>query len=255
MGHRRPFQIDPAWSFFELLQHLFAHYRGGGIEGTGYRLNTIRAWLSMAGRRRALAVFQELQQEAGTSDDTEIAESLWMSRSSYRRLKRFVRDLPTEGEHEQEQGHPIQAFVSYKWESAEHIAWVSGLATDLRAMGVETILDLWEVRYGESFTTYMQRHIAKADVILFVISPGAVAAAEAPDGEGGALQFEVQMMNARRMSEGVRIIGVYRSGGRPPEYLRDHRYVDFRSEQEYRTALRSLADDLLGRGGPPPVKG
>ena len=111
---------------------------------------------------------------------------------------------------------------------------MSGLAADLRAMGVETILDLWEVRYGESFTTYMQRHIAKADVILFVISAGAVVAAEARDGEGGALQFEVQMMNARRMSEGVRIIGVYRSGDRPPEYLRDHRYVDFRSEREYR---------------------
>ena len=257
MGHRLPFQIDPAWSFFEFLQHLFAYYRGGGIAGTGYRLNTIRAWLSMAGRRRALAALEELQQETGTSDHTEIAESLWMSRSSYRRLKRFVRDLPTEIEQEegQEQGHPIRAFVSYKWESAEHVAWVSGLAADLRAMGVETILDLWEVRYGESFTTYMQRHIAKADVILFVISAGAVVAAEARDGEGGALQFEVQMMNARRMSEGVRIIGVYRSGDRPPEYLRDHRYVDFRSEREYRTALRSLADDLLGRGGPPPVEG
>ena len=260
MGYRRPFRIDPTWSFFEFLQRLFAYYQGGGVEGTGYRLNTIRAWLSMVGRRQALAALEELQQETGTSDDAEIAESLWMSRSSYRRLKLFVRDLPTEVEQEQEQeqeqerGHPIRAFVSYKWESAEHVAWVSGLATDLRAMGVETILDLWEVRYGESFTTYMQRHIAEADVILFVISPGAVAAAEARDGEGGPLQFEVQMMNARRMSEGVRIIGVYRSGDRPPEYLRDHRYVDFRSEQEYGAALRSLADDLLGRGGPPPVE-
>ena len=251
MGHRSPFRIDPTWSFFEFLQHLFAHYQGSGVEGTGYRLNTMRAWLSMVGRRRALAALEELQQETGTSNDTEIAESLWMSRSSYRRLKRFVRDLPTEVEQE----HPPRTFISYKWESAEHIAWVSRLAADLRAMGVETSLDQWEVRYGESFTTYMQRHIAAAEVILFVISPGAVAAAEAPDGEGGPLQFEVQMMNARRMSEGVRIIGVYRSGDRPPEYLRDHRYVDFRSEQDYGTALRSLADDLLGRAGPPPVEG
>jgi len=147
----------------------------------------------------------------------------------------------------------VKAFISYKWESGEHVAWVRGLAADLRASGIEAILDQWEVRLGESFTDYMQRHIAEAHVILFVITPEAVAAAEAPKGQGGALKFEVQMMNARRMAEGVRIIGVYRSGDRPPHYLRDHRYVDFRDDGDYAASLKVLVDDLLGRGGAPPV--
>ena len=100
----------------------------------------------------------------------------------------------------------------------------------------------------------MQGHIANADVVLFIITPEAVKAAEAPQGQGGALKFEVQMMNARRMADGVRIIGVYRSGDRPPNYLRDHRYVDFRSDAEYGVALATLVDDLLGRAGPPPIR-
>jgi TIR domain len=108
-------------------------------------------------------------------------------------------------------------------------------------------LDQWEVRLGESFTDYMQGHIANADVVLFIITPEAVKAAEAPQGQGGALKFEVQMMNARRMADGVRIIGVYRSGDRPPNYLRDHRYVDFRSDAQYGVAIATLVDDLLQR--------
>jgi len=194
-----------------------------------------------------------LEREAGTNDDAEIAKSLWMTRSSYRALKKFAASLP-DANTPVAIARPIKAFVSYKWESGEHVAWVRRLAADLRARGIEAVLDQWEVRFGESFTDYMQRHIADADVVLFVITPGSVAAAEAPAGKGGALKFEVQMMNARRMAEGVRIVGVYRSGDRPPHYLRDHRYVDFRDDEKYDEALQALVQDLLGNSGPPPVR-
>lgn len=149
---------------------------------------------------------------------------------------------------------PVKAFLSYKWESEAHSDWVRKLAVDLRNMGVEAILDQFEVRYGDSFTSYMQQHINAADVILFVITPAAVVAAEAAAGDGGALKFEVQMMSARRNAEGTRIIGIYRAGDRPPHYLRDHRYADFRDDNRYAIELRKLADDLMGRNQPPPVK-
>jgi hypothetical protein len=145
----------------------------------------------------------------------------------------------------------VRAFVSYKWESKGHNSWVEKLSAALRARGIEALLDQWEVKLGESFTDYMQEHISTADIILFVITQGAVEAAEAPKGKGGALKFEVQMMNARRMAEGIRIIGVYRSGDRPPHYLRDHRYVDFRDDLEFENSLQVLVDDILGRSGPP----
>ena len=130
---------------------------------------------------------------------------------------------------------------------------MKNLSAGLRARGVEAILDQWEVKLGESFTDYMQEHIASADVILFVITTAAVSAAEAPKGKGGALKFEVQMMNARRMAEGTRIIGIYRSGSRPPHYLRDHRYVDFRNDEEYERSLQILVDDILDRSEAPKI--
>ena len=250
MPHRPPFTLNPNWSFAEFLENLFAYYRGGGIQSTGYRLNMMRAWLASAGRSNAMTALQDIEADAETEDEGNIAKSLWMSESSYKRLKKFVQNLPPDDVVERT---GVKAYVAYKWESGEHVSWVRQFAADLRAKGVEAILDQWDVRYGESFTTFMQRRINEADVILFVITPGAVAAAESADGQGGALQFEVQMMNARRMADGVRIIGVYRSGDRPPHYLRDHRYVDFRVESEYEMSLESLANDLLGRWEPPPV--
>lgn len=145
------------------------------------------------------------------------------------------------------------AFISYKWESESHLEWVRTLASDLRQRGVDAKLDQWEVRPGDSFTEYMQRNVSAADVILFVITEEAVRAAEAPEGQGGALKFEVQMMNARRIAEGTRIIGLYRSGDRPPHYLRDHRYIDFRDDATYPQGLQVLVDTIHGRGGAPPV--
>jgi hypothetical protein len=55
------------------------------------------------------------------------------------------------------------------------------------------------------------------------------------------------------MAEGVRIIGVYRSGDRPPHYLRDHRYIDLRDDARYEDAVATLVADLRGESGPPPV--
>jgi hypothetical protein len=247
---RLPFQIDPNCSFNQFLDKLFTYYRGVGIESTGRRLSAIRMWLSMVGRQRALEVIQVFEREAGDVTENEIASSLWMSKRSYQDLKRWARRLPVT---ESETAKPLKVFISYKQDSIENVSWVRKLAQDLRNRGIEAILDQWEVQLGESFTDYMQRHIADSDVILFVITPAAVIAAEAPKGEGGALKFEVQMMNARRIAEGVRVIGIYRAGDRPPHYLRDHRYADFRDDNMYERSLSMLVDDLLGRGGPPPV--
>ena len=83
MTYRSPFRIDPAWSFSRFIQELFAYYVGRGIQSTGYRLNMIRTWMSMAGRTRAIDALRAFEEEAGTTDAAEMAESLWMSKRSY----------------------------------------------------------------------------------------------------------------------------------------------------------------------------
>lgn len=147
MGYRPPFQINPNWSFPEFLDNLFAYYRGGGIQSTGYRLNHMRNWLSMSGCSRAIEAIRQLEDEAESDDEAAIAASLWMSVTSYRRLKKFVNQLPDDRLQDQIE-RPLKAFVSYKWESGEHVAWVRKLAASLRNHGIDAILDQWEVRYG-----------------------------------------------------------------------------------------------------------
>jgi hypothetical protein len=84
-----------------------------------------------------------------------------------------------------------------------------------------------------------------SDALLFVITPEAVAAVDKQ--RSGALHFEMQLANARRIREPVfRIIGIYREGTETPSYLRDHRYVDFRDDLQYEQQLRELALSLWG---------
>ena len=245
MGTDVPFTIDPTWSFRELLYNVYGYYTGSGVESTGRRLSVVRTWLSMVGRARAMRDLEDIERGVGKD---KIAETLNISKRTWTNLKAYAKSLPDD---DRAGGKTLRAFISYKWDTNEHLGWVEKLAAALRASGIDALLDRWEVKLGESFTDYMQEHISTADVILFVITPDAVKAAEAPKGKGGALKFEVQMMNARRMVEGTRIIGVYRSGDRPPRYLRDHRYIDFRDDREFEHSLKELVEDLLGRSGPP----
>jgi serine/threonine protein kinase len=149
---------------------------------------------------------------------------------------------------------PIKVFISYKWEDEAHNEWVRKLATDLRFAGIETFLDRWEVRLGDSFTDYMTSRITEADVVLFIMTTKSVAAVEAPKGEGGAVKFELQIATARRIAgERMRLIPVYREGGKTATHIRDHRYADFRDDDRYEQNLKELIDDLCGRSTIPPL--
>ena len=125
----------------------------------------------------------------------------------------------------------LKTFISYKWEGEAHNRWVEKLAGDLRAVGIDAQLDKWEIRAGDSLTEYMTSRIGEASIILCIITDEFVKHVEAPDGQGGATKFEMQMTVSRRTAgDKVRVIGIYRQGSRPPNYLRDHLYVDFRDD-------------------------
>jgi hypothetical protein len=154
-----------------------------------------------------------------------------------------------------ESTRPLKAFISYKWEDVAHNQWVEKFAADLRKAGIESILDRWEVRFGDSFTDYMTSKIRQADVVLFIMTTQSVAAVEAPRGEGGAVKFELQMATARRTAgENMRLIGIYRQGEKTAAHLRDHRYADFRDDSQYESRFKELTDDLLGITRAPSVR-
>ncbi|GJM34235.1 MAG: hypothetical protein DHS20C18_32360 [Saprospiraceae bacterium] len=142
----------------------------------------------------------------------------------------------------------MKVFISYKWEDDAQNMWVENLAKDLRIAGIDALLDKWEVSFGDSFTDYMTSKINEANAVLFIITPASVKAVEAPENEGGAVKFEMQMATARKISgEKMRLIGIYRSGDKPPHHLRDRRYSDFRDDSKYFKNLHELIDDLNGK--------
>jgi hypothetical protein len=147
----------------------------------------------------------------------------------------------------------LSVFISYKWESPDHISWVERLATDLRKAGIETILDKWYVGYGDSFIDYMTSRIGSADVVLFIMTKKSVEAVES-SAEGGAIKFEIQLAKSRSIAgETMRLIGILREKGAVPFHLRDRRYADFSNDALYRINLEALVDDLLGTNKVPVV--
>jgi DNA-binding response OmpR family regulator len=140
-----------------------------------------------------------------------------------------------------------RVFISYKWEADDHNDWVMNFAVDLRRAGIDAALDRLEVRLGDSFVDYMTSKIAKADVVLFVMTAASVAAVEDIGEQGGAVKFEMQLASSRKLAgESLRIIPVYREGKKTAGYLRDLRYADFRDDSQYHPRLQELVLDLLG---------
>ena len=144
-----------------------------------------------------------------------------------------------------------RVFISYKVTDERRNAWVRGLYEDLRRNGIDARLDVFEVPPGGSFSDYMTRNIREADRVLFVVTPESVRAVEAGT---GAVAFELQIANARRLASGdFSVIPIFREGDTTSTYLQDHRYLDFRDDSRYQRALQELVDWLLGRVAPPPI--
>jgi hypothetical protein len=146
----------------------------------------------------------------------------------------------------------IQVFISYKRQDPKRNAWVERLYQDLRIRGIDAKLDVYEVGPGQSFSEYMTRSIRNVDHVLFIITPVAIKAVESGY---GALAFEMQIANARRLAQkhGFSIIPIFREGEATTTYLSDHRYLDFRNDARYEAQLDELIGWLTGRIQPPPL--
>jgi hypothetical protein len=76
-----------------------------------------------------------------------------------------------------------KAFISYSHDSPEHKAWALKLGSDLRAKGIDVVLDQWDLVPGQDVSLFMQKGIAEADRALMICSANYVQKAEA--GVGG----------------------------------------------------------------------
>jgi hypothetical protein len=132
-----------------------------------------------------------------------------------------------------------RVFLSYKWETPEHNAWVEKFYRDLRFRGVDAKIDQFEVAPGDSFIEYMTKGIREADCVLFIVTPGSVESLEKGT---GSVSFEIQISTAIRNTKGSKfpVIPVLKEGDYTSTYFADRRYFDLRDPNKYYESLNIL---------------
>jgi len=142
-----------------------------------------------------------------------------------------------------------RVFISYAWEDDEHRSWVKSLATKLRADGVETVLDQWELAPGDQLARFMEKSVRESDFVLIICTP---KYKEKSDARSGGVGYEGDVM-AAEVATGVdrrKFIPLLRSNtwaNASPSWLRGSYYVDFRREFVLDGNYADLLDTLRGR--------
>lgn len=140
-----------------------------------------------------------------------------------------------------------RVFMSYSHDGAEHEDWVLGLASRLRANGVDVCLDRWDVSLGGNLALFMER---AADTTYRVIAVVSAEYARKADARIGGAGVEAQMISAGLYENlgSDRVIPVLRNNpDEPPAipaFLGGRLWIDFRDpvsiENEYEKLLREI---------------
>ena len=141
-----------------------------------------------------------------------------------------------------------KVFISYSHDSSAHKNWVLKLGSDLRAKGVDVVLDQWDLVPGQDVSMFMQRGISEADRVIMICSSDYVTKSE--EGVGG-VGYERLIVTAEVVSsiDTIKFIPVLRGARRPkktPSFLGPRLYIDFENDSEYESKLIELARQIHG---------
>lgn len=93
-----------------------------------------------------------------------------------------------------------KTFISYSWTSPEHEQWVVDLATGLRELGIDVILDKWDLREGADKYAYMEKMVTDPAVKKVIVVCDQVYAEKA-DGRMGGVGTETQIISQELYSQ------------------------------------------------------
>ncbi|HCZ9033972.1 toll/interleukin-1 receptor domain-containing protein [Vibrio alginolyticus] len=125
-----------------------------------------------------------------------------------------------------------KVFVSYSHDSIPHKNWVLSLATNLRAAGIDAILDQWELTAGDDLPLFMERHIANSDYILMICTDNYVV--KANSGKGG-VGYEKMIVTSDLMAsiDSNKVIPIIRQKGanEVPIFLKTRLYINMSNDE------------------------
>ena len=136
--------------------------------------------------------------------------------------------------------NPPSYFISYRWESPEHKAWVASFAEALAARGHDVVLDqrLQQDHAERLPVPELISRMAQCNRFLFVLTEAYLARIGASEGpiKDGWVWDEYQV--ALQLSERGRIgfVCVWRSGALP-DWISEEQALDFRDDANYEAML------------------
>lgn len=137
-------------------------------------------------------------------------------------------------------------FVSYSWTSSNHVEWVMQLATDLRANGVDAIVDLWHLKEGQDAHSFMEQMVRDENIekVILVCDKKYV---ERADARKGGVGVESQIITKSiygdvSQTKFVALALDSDEGGSAllPNFVQSRIYLDFRNQDQYAENLKKL---------------
>lgn len=141
---------------------------------------------------------------------------------------------------------PPRVAISYSWDDEQHKEWVLKLATDLRKLGIDVTLDVWDgMKFGKFIPHFMAHAVKDSDRVICVMTPNYKKKTDNLEG-GVGVEYSIISAEIKKDVKTEKFIPLFRDGDEAdiPTFLEGRSYVDMRDDTKYGEALEALARDL-----------
>jgi hypothetical protein len=137
-------------------------------------------------------------------------------------------------------------FISYSWTSPQHEQWVLELATQLRELSVDVILDKWDLKEGNDANAFMEKMVTDPEVKKVILICDKKYADKA-DGRTGGVGTEAQIISPeiyqkQDQNKFVAVVAEKDENGKPylPTYYKSRVYIDLSDNDQYAKNFEQL---------------
>lgn len=136
-------------------------------------------------------------------------------------------------------------FITYSWDSIEHMEWVDRFAQSLMKFGVEILYDKDRGLNPKSgdIGEFIRTSIHKSNFIVVVVTPEYVQKANTIQGYIGQETTLIREL-LDMQSPSLRVLPVMRCGDVLPAYLHDKHYYDMRDDSHYDVQVTELLSSI-----------
>lgn len=140
-----------------------------------------------------------------------------------------------------------KVFISYSHDSIEHKKWVLDLATRTRNNGIDSILDLWELKPGDDLPHFMETNLNSSDKIIMICTERYVNKANSGSGGVGYEKMIITSNLLTNINEN-KIIPIIKQSGKKelPTFLKSKLYIDFSTKDDFEFSFDELLRVIHG---------